>query len=115
MTSRLGGIYFGVNDKGNIVVHPKADGPTADLKELVDEVRVEASGCRCCALQQHPETPVVELNESSGRDRRVRLQGQYRGVYPIKVNQVANVVEEILKAVASTTTARGGSKPELLA
>ena len=30
--------YFSINEKGNVVVTPKKEGPQVDLKELVDEL-----------------------------------------------------------------------------
>ena len=32
--------YFGINDKGHVVVTPRRDGVTVDLKELVDELQL---------------------------------------------------------------------------
>ena len=37
--------YFGVNDKGNVTVHPGGpETPSFDLKELIDEVRRRRAG-----------------------------------------------------------------------
>ena len=36
--------YFGINDKGHVVVTPRKDGVAVDLKELVDEVQLRGSG-----------------------------------------------------------------------
>ncbi|KWX81919.1 hypothetical protein AXF24_12960 [Streptococcus pneumoniae] len=32
--------YFGINDKGHVVVTPRRDGVGVDLKELVDELQL---------------------------------------------------------------------------
>ena len=32
--------YFGINDKGHVVVTPRKDGVAVDLKELVDELQL---------------------------------------------------------------------------
>ena len=32
--------YFGINDKGHVVVTPRKDGVEVDLKELVDELQL---------------------------------------------------------------------------
>ena len=32
--------YFGINDKGHVVVTPRKDGVSVDLKELVDELQL---------------------------------------------------------------------------
>jgi arginine decarboxylase len=111
--------YFGVNDKGNIVVHPDGpNGPSADLKELVDEVRRRGIGLPLLLrFSNILKRRVIELNEAFRTAiTEAGYQGTYRGVYPIKVNQVANVVDEILKAGrAYHYGLEAGSKPELLA
>jgi arginine decarboxylase len=114
-----GNPYFGVNDKGNMIVHP--DGPqkpAADLKELVDEVRRRGIGLPLLLrFSNILRRRVVELNESfKNAIAEYGYKSNYRGVYPIKVNQVANVVDEILKAGAAYHYGlEAGSKPELLA
>ena len=35
--------YFGINDKGHVVVTPRKDGVEVDLKELVDELQLLVS------------------------------------------------------------------------
>jgi arginine decarboxylase len=49
----------------------------------------------------------VEMLNSSfnARHRREQVRGSYRGVFPIKVNQLREVVEEILDAGVRSTTA----------
>jgi arginine decarboxylase len=42
-----GGGFFGIHAKGNVTVSPRGlDGPSLDLKELVDELQSGASRCR---------------------------------------------------------------------
>src|SRR5579871_1549819 len=72
--------YFGINEKGNVCVHP--DGPTApnlDLKELVDEVRRRGIGLplliRFTDILRHR---IVELNEAF---RRAISEYGYKGTY----------------------------------
>lgn len=36
--------YFGINDKGHVVVTPRKDGVEVDLKELVDELQLRGCG-----------------------------------------------------------------------
>jgi arginine decarboxylase len=114
-----GSPYFGVNEKGNIVVHPDGpNGPVADLKELVDEVRGRGIGLPLLLrFSNILRRRVIELNEAfRAAIAEFGYKGEYRGVYPIKVNQVANVVDEILKAGrAYHYGLEAGSKPELLA
>src|SRR5262249_30664366 len=96
-------------------------GPTAasiDMKELVDEVRRRGINLplliRFSDILDHR---IVELNEAFRRAiAEYGYRGDYKGVYPIKVNQDRYVVERI------TAIGRryhhgleAGSKPELLA
>ncbi len=114
-----GSPYFGVNDLGNVVVHPAGDGTgKADLRDLVDEIRKRGIEPPLLlrftdVLQQR----VKEINESFARAiREAEYTGQYRGVYPIKVNQVANVVTSVIEAGRPYHYGlEAGSKPELLA
>jgi len=111
--------FFGVNDKGHVIVQPDgAGGSSADLKELVEEVQRRGIGLPLLVrFTDILRKRVVELNESFRRAiAEFGYQGEYRGVYPIKVNQVASVVEEILKAGRPYHYGlEAGSKPELLA
>ncbi len=111
--------YFSVNEAGNVVVHPRGEGTgSADLKDLVDEVRKRGIEppllIRFTDILRHR---VEELNALFARAiRESEYQGGYRGVYPIKVNQVSNVVAEVLEAGRPFHFGlEAGSKPELLA
>ena len=111
--------YFGINEKGNVIVHP--DGPTAnsmDLKELVDEVRRRGIGLPLLIrFNDILRNRVVHLNEAFRKaiaDHTYR--GLYKGVYPIKVNQHRYVVETIVETGKQYAYGlEAGSKPELLA
>ena len=114
-----GNPYFGVNDKGHVVVHPDGpNGPAADLKELVDEVSKRGIGLPLLIrFTDILRKRVVELNEAFGRAiKEYDYPAAYRGVYPIKVNQISTVVAEIIKAGRPYHYGlEAGSKPELLA
>ncbi len=114
-----GNPFFGANEKGNVIVHPDGpDGPQADLLELVEEVRRRGIGLPLLVrFTDILRRRVVELNESFRRAiAEFGYRGEYRGVYPIKVNQVASVVDEILRAGRPFHYGlEAGSKPELLA
>jgi arginine decarboxylase len=111
--------FFGVNDKGNVAVSPRgADGPSIDLKELVDEL-----------LQRGIDAPILIRFSDILRSRVIQLcdafqkasednqyTGSFMGVYPIKVNQQRHVVEEVVQYGAPYKFGlEAGSKPELLA
>lgn len=114
-----GSPYFGVNEKGHVVIHPEGpNGPSADLKELVDEVKRRGIGLPLLIrVKDILHKRVQELNEAFARAiDEYEYESTYRGVYPIKVNQVENVVTEILRAGRHYHYGlEAGSKPELLA
>ncbi len=111
--------YFGINDKGNVMMHPAGPGtPNFDLKELVDEVRRRGIGLPLLIrFTDVLRNRVVHLNEAF--KKAISEQGyknSYRGVYPIKVNQHRYVVEQIVDAGRGYNYGlEAGSKPELLA
>jgi arginine decarboxylase len=111
--------YFGVNEKGNIIVHPDGpNGPSMDLKELVDEVRRRGIGLPLLIrFNDILRNRVVHLNEAFKRAiTEHNYKGSYRGVYPIKVNQHRYVVETIVQTGKQYSYGlEAGSKPELLA
>jgi len=114
-----GGGYFSINDAGNVCVTP--DGPASqpiDMKELVDEVR--RRGINLPLLIRFNDilkNRIVELNEAFRRAMtEYGYKGEYRGVYPIKVNQDRYVVEKITQTGKQYHYGlEAGSKPELLA
>src|SRR5688572_21184 len=111
--------YFGINDKGNVAIHPGGpDSPSFDLKELVDEVR--RRGISLPLLIRFTDVlrnRVVQLNEAFRKAISEHgYKGSYRGVYPIKVNQHRYVAEQIVEAGRPYNYGlEAGSKPELLA
>lgn len=111
--------FFGINERGNVVVSSRgAEGPSIDLKELVDEL-----------MERGIEMPILLRFSDILRARIVQLceafrksfeengyTGRYMGVYPIKVNQQRHIVEEIVQYGSPYTFGlEAGSKPELLA
>ncbi|MBI3184235.1 MAG: biosynthetic arginine decarboxylase [Myxococcales bacterium] len=111
--------YFGINDKGNVVVHPKgAEAAGYDLKELVDEVRRRGIGPPLLIrFTDILRDRVIHLNEAFRKAIAEHgFKGGYRGVYPIKVNQHRYVVETIVDTGRQFSYGlEAGSKPELLA
>jgi arginine decarboxylase len=111
--------YFGINEHGNVVVHPGGQGAEAiDLKALVDEVRRRGiSPPLLIRFSDILRSRIVELNEAFRRAiSEYGYRGSYKGVYPIKVNQHRYVVEEIVSyGKPYNYGLEAGSKPELLA
>lgn len=114
-----GAPYFGVNEKGNVAVHPDGPkGPKIDMKELVEEVQKRGIGLPLLLrFNEVLRSRIIELNESFGKAiKEYGYESVYRGVYPIKVNQHRYVVEEIVKAGRPYHYGlEAGSKPEVLA
>jgi arginine decarboxylase len=110
--------YFSVNDKGHVVVHPQGQpGPVIDLMDVVDDIRERNIGFPCVVrFQDVLRARVKQINESFARS--VAEQGygaRYYGVYPIKVNQMREVVDEIVDSGAPYHYGlEAGSKGELL-
>jgi arginine decarboxylase len=114
-----GNSYFSINDAGNVQSHPNgADGAKIDLKELVDEVARRGIGLPLLIrFSDILKSRIVELNETFKRAiAEYGYKGEYKGVYPIKVNQHRYVVEEIVAFGRPYHYGlEAGSKPELLA
>src|SRR5271156_1561369 len=115
--ARWGNGYFGVNDAGNMTVRPgQENGPALDLTSVVEEARDRGLTfpllLRFQDLLRHR---VQVLNEEfRAAISEAGYQGQYRGVFPVKVNQLREVVEEIIDAGAPFHYGlEVGSKPEL--
>ena len=119
---RWGGGYFAVNDAGHAVVQPgredSAAGARIDLKRLVDEL--QQRGIALPVLLRFSDVLADRLRQLTGAFRQAidefDYDGDYCGVYPIKVNQQRHVVEEIVHTGRSLGMGvEAGSKPELLA
>ncbi len=116
---RWGEGYFTVNRKGNIVVLPnRSNDQKIDLMEVVAEAKRRKLGFPLTVrfhdlLRDRVETinqAFAEAIETMG------YRNVYRGVFPIKVNQLREVVEEILDAGKRWHFGlEAGSKPELMA
>ncbi|HVZ72302.1 MAG TPA: biosynthetic arginine decarboxylase [Polyangia bacterium] len=114
-----GNNFFSINDAGNVQAHPAGpEGGRIDLKELVDEVARRGIGLPLLIrFSDVLKSRIVELNETFRRAiAEYGYKGQYKGVYPIKVNQHRYVVEEIVQFGRPYHYGlEAGSKPELLA
>ncbi len=108
--------YFSINDKGHMQVTPGEDACAVDLKELMDELKVRD----VCAplLLRFPDILDDRIREMSNCFKRAAEEYNYSGqsfvVYPIKVNQMRQVVEEIVSHGNKYNIGlEAGSKPEL--
>ncbi|GJL77874.1 MAG: biosynthetic arginine decarboxylase [Nitrospinaceae bacterium] len=109
--------YFDINDKGNVVAQPSLSSKHAiDLKALVDDI--QAKGYSLPALLRFSDILKSSITNLATVFQNAideyHYQGQYHGVYPIKVNQQRQVVEEIVKFGRPYNIGlEAGSKPEL--
>jgi arginine decarboxylase len=116
---RWGKGYFVVNAAGHVEVHPTKDPARAiDMKELVD--RLQLRGIGLPVLLRFTDILKHRLGDIHAAFQNAINQHQYQGgyccVYPIKVNQQRQVVEEVLNfGKPYRFGLEAGSKPELLA
>jgi arginine decarboxylase len=93
--------YFRVNERGHVAVRPVHGSKLQiDLYEVVQELVAQgAQFPMLIRFQDLLQTRVIELNEAFRRAIAEAEYGNvYSGVYPIKVNQMREVVEDILEA-----------------
>lgn len=111
--------YFTVNAAGNVEVRPLQEkGGAIDILEVVAEARSRGLGfplvIRFQDLLRHRVECVNRAFQSAIDEFGYR--GNYRGVFPIKVNQLREVIEEIVEAGQEFHFGlEAGSKPELIA
>ncbi len=114
-----GADYFGVNKKGNLVVHPSEnDNRSADLKEIVDDLGKR--GIHPPILLRFPQLLAAQVRKLHRSFKNSIKEFEYKGghmcVYPMKVNQNRAVVEEYLREGSRYNFGlEAGSKPELYA
>jgi arginine decarboxylase len=117
--ARWGQGYFSISEQGHLVVHPTKDPARGvDLKRLID--RLELRGLSAPILLRFTDILKHRLGEIHSAFQAAIAQHQYQGryscVYPIKVNQQRQVVEEVLNFGRQYGYGlEAGSKPELLA
>lgn len=116
---RWGARYFDINEAGHVVAKPLQDaGAAVDLTDVIEEAK--GRGLKFPLLVRFQDIlrhRVESINESFRNSiAEFNYQGEYRGVFPIKVNQLREVVEEILDAGKPYQFGlEVGSKPELFA
>lgn len=108
--------YFGINEKGHVVVTPRKDGVEVDLKELVDELQLR--DVTAPMLVRFPDILDNRIEKVSCCFHKAADEYGYKGenfiIYPIKVNQMRPVVEEMINHGKKFNLGlEAGSKPEL--
>ncbi len=114
---RWGGDYFSADKEGHACVHPLADERTIRISDVIKEATQKGIKAplviRFQDLLQHR---VERLNKAfQASIKEATYTGTYRGVFPIKVNQLREVIEEIQEAGSEFKYGlEAGSKPELM-
>ena len=100
----------------HVVVTPRRDGVTVDLKELVDELQLRDVASPM--LLRFPDILDNRIEKMSSCFKQAAEEYGYKAenfiIYPIKVNQMRPVVEEIISHGKKINLGlEAGSKPEL--
>ena len=108
--------YFGVNDKGDMYVTPCKDNVQIDLRDVMDELQLR--DVTPPVLLRFPDILDNRIEKTSSCFKKAAEEYNYKGenfiVYPIKVNQMQPVVEEIISHGRKFNLGlECGSKPEL--
>lgn len=117
--SRWGDGYFTVNQKGELSVAPSKNSEDSliSVAEIIKEMKEENIAFPC-VIRFHDilRSQVKNINELfRATIEEASFNGGYFGVYPIKVNQLREVVEEVVDAGLDYSYGlEAGSKAELL-
>jgi arginine decarboxylase len=108
--------YFSINDKGHVTVSPKKGCASVDLKDLIDELQLR--DVTSPMLLRFPDILDNRIEKISNCFKVAADEYGYTAnnyiIYPIKVNQMRPVVEEIVHHGKKFNIGlEAGSKPEL--
>ena len=108
--------YFGINDKGDVYVSPCKNDVQIDLREVMDELSLR--DVTPPVLLRFPDILDNRIEKTSSCFQRAKEEYGFKGenfiIYPIKVNQMQPVVEEIISHGRKFNLGlEAGSKPEL--
>ncbi len=108
--------YFSINENGHVVVTPRKNGVEVDLKELVEELQLRDVSAPM--LIRFPDILDSRIEKMASCFKIASEEYLYKAqnfiIYPIKVNQMRPVVEEIVgHGKKFNIGLEAGSKPEL--
>ncbi len=93
--------YFSISDKGEVMVHPNKNNkaPAVSLMDIVSGVRERGLDMPVLLrLENLLDSQIAYINDSFSKAmKELGYKNEYRGVYPIKVNQQQQVVEEVTR------------------
>ena len=108
--------YFGINDKGDVYVTPCKDNTQIDIRDIMDELALR--DITPPVLLRFPDILDNRIEKTSSCFEKAAKEYDYKGesfiIYPIKVNHMQPVVEEIISHGRKFNLGlEAGSKPEL--
>ena len=108
--------YFGINGKGDVYVTPCKDNTQIDLRDIMDELALR--DINAPVLLRFPDILDNRIEKTASWFQKAKEEYGYKGenfvIYPIKVNQMQPVVEEIISHGKKFNLGlEAGSKPEL--
>ena len=108
--------YFSINDDGHVQVTPREGCASVDLKELMDELQIR--DITAPVLLRFPDILDNRIEKISRCFKQAAEEYKYGAqnfiIYPIKVNQMRQVVDEIVSHGKKFNIGlEAGSKPEL--
>lgn len=108
--------YFGINEEGHAYVSPKKNGAKIDLKEVIDDLALRDISAP--VLLRFPDILNNRIEKTAEcfvkAEKEYNYQADHFIIYPIKVNQMRPVVEEIISHGKKYNLGlEAGSKPEL--
>lgn len=108
--------YFNINNKGEVVVCPSGKGDGVALLDIINELQIKDVSMP--VLLRFPDIIDNRIEQISHCFRRAAEEYEYKAenfiIYPIKVNQMRPVVEEIINHGKKFNIGlEAGSKPEL--
>ncbi len=108
--------YFSINEKGHVAVTPREGYASVDLKDVMDELQIR--DMTSPVLLRFPDILDNRIEKISKCFKEAAVRYDYTArnymIYPIKVNQMRQVVEEIVTHGKKFNIGlEAGSKPEL--
>lgn len=108
--------YFGINEDGNVYVSPSKDQTRIDLKEVMNELALR--DVTTPVLLRFPDILDNRIEQTASCFQKAKKEYDYKAenfiIYPVKVNQMQPVVEEIISHGRKFNLGlEAGSKPEL--
>ena len=108
--------YFGINENGNVYVNPSKNNVKIDIRQIIDELALR--DVTTPVLLRFPDILDNRIEKMASCFKKAAKEYNYKGesfiIYPVKVNQMQPVVDEIISHGRKFNLGlEAGSKPEL--